>query len=119
MAPPIEVALLDEIASRLSTLQDLEEARQPSGITEPIEPIAVTSTVSVIRAVYGSWFSVILINDGPDDLYALVNNPLSKDWHRVPVGETYTVNMSKGILGSVLLRCDLEKTASARLVGCR
>lgn len=115
----LQTALLDEIAERLLKLQQYEEEERAEGVTEPIEPVAVTDARRRVEAHVKPWFSVSLANDGPDDVWAIVNTEKSFDAHRVRVGETYAVSMLRGVIKDVLLWCDAGETGSVRLVGSR
>jgi len=114
-----QTALLDEIAERLLKIQEMLAEEKPEGIVEPIEPITVTETTRRVVAPVKPWFSVTIVNDGPADVYAIVNTEKSFDTHRIAVDETYTTNMKRGIIKDVLLKCDPGKTASVRVVGTR
>jgi hypothetical protein len=113
------VALLDEIAGRLSSLQRYEEERRAEGVVEPIEPISVTDEVRRVIPPLKPWFSAVIVNDGPDDVWVIVNAEKSFEWHRVAKDETYPVDMKRGAIEDVLLKCDPGKTASVRVVGAR
>jgi len=115
---PLQIALLDEIAERLLAIQKYLEESRPEGITEPIEPVLVTDEYRVVRALK-PWFSVIIINDGPDDVFVIVNSDRSYDPHRVPVNEVYNIDMKRGIIRDVVLWCEKDKKASVRIVGVR
>ncbi len=115
---PMSVALLDEIAERLLSLEKLAKAEIPEGIVEPIEKYTVTSQRVRINA-RKPWFSISLINDGPDSVFAIVNSPKSFDEHEVLVHETYTIYVLRAKINDVLLRCNDGETAHVRLVGVR
>jgi hypothetical protein len=115
----LQAALLDEIAERLYTMQRFQEEERAEGVVEPIEPISVNEEPRRVIAPLKPWFSVNVVNDGPDDVYVLVNTEKSFDWHRVPKGESYRVDMKRGIIKDLLLKCEAGKTASVRLVGAR
>jgi hypothetical protein len=115
----LQTALLAEIAERLYTLQRLQEEERAEGVVEPIEPVSVTGEHRRVVAPFKPWFSVNVVNDGPDDVYVMVNTEKSFDWHRVPKGESYRVDMKRGIIKDLLLKCEAGKTASVRLVGSR
>jgi hypothetical protein len=118
--PDVLVAgLLDEIAQRLMAVEQLMREQVPEGVVEPIEPVSVTDEVRRVTAPVKPWFDVVVVNDGPGDVYVIVNPDRSYDWHRVPMDETYRVDMKRGIIKDVLLRCDPGGAASVRLVGSR
>jgi hypothetical protein len=115
----LQTALLDEIAERLYALQRFQEEERAEGIVEPIEPISVNEEPRRVVAPVKPWFSVNVVNDGPNDVYVMVNTEKSFDWHRVPKGESYRVDMKRGIIKDLLLKCEAGKTASVRVVGAR
>jgi hypothetical protein len=119
LSGPMSVALLDEIAERLCALQRFQEEERAEGVVEPIEPVSVNEELRHVIAPIKPWFSVNVVNDGPDDVYVMVNTEKSFDWHRVPQGESYRVDMKRGIIKDLLLKCEAGKTASVRLVGSR
>lgn len=115
----IQTSLLQDIARLLSKNNKFLQEGRPEGVVEPIEPIQVTNAQRYVKAPRKPWFSVIIVNDGPDDVYAKVNLPKSDEWHRVAVDETYTISMGWGIISDVMLQCDPGHTSSVRLVGTR
>jgi hypothetical protein len=115
----LQAALLDEIAERLYTLQRFQEEERAEGVVEPIEPVSINEEPRQVVAPVKPWFSVNVVNDGPDDVYVMVNTGKSFDWHRVPKGENYMVDMKRGIIKDILLKCEPSKTASVRVVGAR
>jgi hypothetical protein len=115
----MQVALLNEIAERLYILQSIAEEAKPEGVVEPIEPISVSSDVRRVIPPVEPWFCVEVANDGPNDVYVLVNPEKSSDWHQVLNGETYKVDMKRPVITEVELKCESGKTASVRLVGVR
>jgi len=119
LAAPIDTVALLNIQGILANVLELQKEGRPEGITEPIEPIAVTDHPRYVKAPYGPWFSVILVNDGPGDVLAIVNTKKSFDQHRVLRTETYTIDMKHAVIEDVLLQCDLGGTASVRMVGVR
>lgn len=114
----MSLALLDEIADTMFKVRTFMESQSPTGIVEPIEPVTVTSTTKVVNPIK-PWFSVDIVNDGPNSVYVLVNPERSFDWHEVRAHETYRVEMGHAIITSVLLKCDPNLRATARLIGTR
>ena len=115
----LQTALLDEIAERLLHVERMLAEEKPEGVVEPIEPVSVTETLRRVKAPFKPWFSVSIVNDGPNDVYVIVNSEKSFEWHRVPVGETYKVDMKRPAIKDVLLKCEPGETASVRVVGSR
>lgn len=115
----LQAALLDEIAGRLLEIQDSMLEERPEGITEPIEPVAVTDAQRFVLAPFEPWFSVMITNDGPDSVWAVVNSEKSITPHLIRIGEVYQVAVKTSILKDVLLYCNEHETASVRVVGVR
>jgi hypothetical protein len=115
----LQTILLDEIAGRLAEIYESMQEERAEGVVEPIEPISVTEEPRRVVALFKPWFDVTVVNDGPDDVWVMVNTEKSFEWHRVPKDETYKVDMKRGIIKDVLLKCEPSKTASVRLVGAR
>lgn len=114
----LQSALMDEVAERLYQLQTFFAQTLAEGVTEPVENITVTNDKRRILAKK-PWFSAEVINDGPNNLWSIVNTEKSFDPHLVKTGETYRVNMGRGVIKDVLLWCEPGETAEVRFVGSR
>ena len=117
-AGPMQVALLDEIAERLLSLEKLAKAEVPEGVVEPIEKFHITSQRKLIPRPK-AWFSFSLINDGPNSVFVIVNMDKSFEEHEVLNGETYNIDMHRGVINDLLIWCREGETATIRLVGAR
>ena len=117
-AGPMEVALLDEIAERLRHVEELMEAEVPEGIVEPIEKYTITETRIPFRPLK-PWFSISIINDGPSDVFCIVNTEKSFEEHRIAVNETYNIDMKRAKIANALMWCNHGETAVVRIVGVR
>ena len=117
-AEVLQAALLDEVAERLLALQKLAQAEVPEGVVEPIEKFHITSIPTHLPRLE-PWFSMSLINDGPDSVLVIVNTAKSFDEHEVLAGETYNINMLRALIKDVRLWCRAGETATVRLVGVR
>ena len=116
----LSVALLDEIAERLLTLETLSKERRPEGFVDTFDSVAVTDQVRELSASHNyPWFTIMIVNDGPDDVWVLVNPRKNPTPHRVAVGEPYNVDMKRGVIRQVNLWCDAGETATVRVVGLR
>ena len=118
-ADVFQAALLDEIAERLLSIEQMLGEEKPEGVVEPMEPITVTDVTRRVMAPIKPWFSVNIVNDGPNDVYAIVNSEKSFEWHRIPKGEPYKVDMKRPVIKDVLLKCESGENASVRVVGAR
>jgi hypothetical protein len=114
----LTAALLDEIAERLCRLEELAKAEVPEGIVEPIEKYTITETRTPFRPLK-PWFSISIINDGPSDVFCIVNTEKSFEEHRIAVGETYNIDMRRPKVTDALMWCNHGETASVRVVGVR
>lgn len=113
------VFLLDEIAERLLTLEKQLPVR-PVGIVEPLTPIKATITPRVIHPPYKKkWFSVSIVNDGPDDCWIVVNTEKSPAQpYFTRAGEAYEVDMGSGVIEDIRVYTDAG-TANLRIRGVR
>lgn len=119
LAPPIDAVTLMNIEGILQKTLNNQEAMMPEGLLEPIEPISVGDQEVSAKPVHGPWFSVVIANDGPDDVLATVNSETNAGRHRVVAHESYTVDMKRAIIKDVVMKCEPGKSASVRLVGTR
>lgn len=112
----MQVGLLDEIAQRLLNIEKTMKAEQPIGSAEPYEPISVTSETRVVDSHGKPWFSVQIVNDGPNNVLVLINSQVSQEWHTVKINEPYKLDAKSAVIRDVLLRCEPNETASVRMV---
>jgi len=115
---PMSVALLNEIAERLMSLEKLAKATQPIGAVEPIEKFVITD-VRRHMPLQKPWFSVSIINDGDDDVFCIVNTEKSFEEHRIHLNETYNINMVTAVIKDLLFWCSHGEHATVRIVGTR
>ncbi len=117
------IALLDETAERLMSLETHNKELTPEGIVEPLVETTVTTEPIVIRipsAEAGkNWFSVSIINDGPDYCWVVINTGKSSTMpHKVVNGETYEVSFIKALIYDLRLYTD-SGSAVIRITGTR
>ena len=117
-AGPMEVALLDEIAERLHHVEELMKAEVPEGAVEPIEKFTITARRTPFRPLK-PWFSISIINDGPSDVFCIVNTEKSFEEHRIAVNETYNIDMKRAKITDALMWCNHGETSNVRVVGVR
>jgi hypothetical protein len=116
----MQVALLDEIAERLLSLEEMQRSQEPQGIVDVIQPpITVTDQKRQLKPTEGAWFSVSIINDGHEDVWAIINTIKSFQPHLIRAGETYPVAFNRPVIKDVLLYCDKDKTTQVRFIGVR
>jgi hypothetical protein len=115
----MQVALLDEIADRLMRLEK-QLPEKPEGIIEPLNPVRATTTPRVIRPnMRKKWFSVVIVNDGPNDCWIIVNTEKSPPQpYLTRVGEAYETDLGSAAIEDVRVYTDTG-TANLRIRGVR
>ena len=119
----LSVALLDEIAERLFALETHNKEITPEGIIEPQVEITVTTDPIIITPASAEagkhWFSVSIINDGPDYCWVVVNTGKSSTTpHKISNEETYEISFIKALIYDLRLYTDTG-TAVIRITGTR
>ena len=117
----LNTALLDEIAQRLLNIEIHNKELSPEGIVEPLAVITVTTTTTIVQPpnLGKLWFSVSIINDGPESCWVVVNSGKSSTRsHRVDNDETYEVRFIKPVIADLMLSTD-SGSASVRITGTR
>lgn len=117
-ADVLQVALLDEIAERLLSIEKLTKATEPEGVVEPFEKMTITNQRFHLK-LRKPLFSCSIINDGPDSVFVIVNVEKSLEEHRILDHETYNVNFGRALITGVLFWCQPGETAAIRMVGTR
>ena len=117
----LNTALLDEIAQRLLNIEVHNKELSPEGIVEPLAVIIVTTANTIVEPpnLGNLWFSVSIINDGPDPCWVVINSGKSSTTpHRINDDETYEVSFIKPVIQDLMLSTD-SGTASVRITGTR
>lgn len=122
-AVALQIALLDEIAGRLLSLETHNKETSPEGIVDPLVEMTVTTEPVVVgppSAEAGkNWFSVSVINDGPNYCWVVINTGKSSTRpHKIANDETYEVTFIKALIYDLRLYTD-EGTAVLRITGTR
>lgn len=114
-----QVFLLDEIASRLLKLER-QLPEKPVGAVEPLTPVRASMTPKVITPPYKrKWFSVSIVNDGPDDCWIVVNSKKSPAQpYLTRVGESYEVALSGPLIEDIRVYTE-GGSANLRIKGVR
>lgn len=114
-----QVFLLDEIADRLLRLEKTLPVR-PEGIVEPLTPTRATIEAKVIHPPYKKkWFSVSVVNDGPEDCWIVVNTEKSPAQpYLTRVGEEYSVDMGNAVIEDIRVYTETG-SANLRIKGVR
>lgn len=114
-----QVVLLDEIADRLLRLEKILPLR-PDGIVEPLTPTRASVEPKVIHPPYQKkWFSVSIVNDGPEDCWVIVNTEKSPAQpYLTRVGEEYSVSLGGPAIEDIRVYTE-SGTANLRIKGVR
>ena len=112
----LQLGLLNEVAERLKSVEDLLREQRMDGITEPFTRI-ITTTKQIIRA-QKSWFSMTVINDGLSDINIVTIPTINENPHIIRFGETYRLDFGRGVISEIQVWCDTG-TATLRFVGVR
>ena len=119
----LQTALLDEIAERLLSLETHNKESTPEGMVDPLVDLTVTTTPVTVGPPYREagkyWFSVSVINDGPNYCWVVINTGKSSTRpHKIANDETYEVTFTKALIYDLRLYTD-EGTAVLRITGTR
>lgn len=116
LTTPIDVILLDEIASRLADITKLLE--KPEGLVYSIN-VTVTKTVVIDFLKNYPWkpmFSITLYNDGPDDVYPSINS-IPQTITPFKKGETINIDCKGAKIERLYLHIEPGKSAKVRGFG--
>jgi len=111
----LQIIYLDEIASRLEDLFELERKRIPQGRIESYQVTVDDKGVWVRPKTGEAWFAVSIINDGDADVYfastemGSPNAPLKK-------AEVFPYNAGSNVIGAIFLYTT-SGTATVRIIG--
>jgi hypothetical protein len=123
--------LLEEIRNVKSELNDQKELitdqtklimmQIPEGIVEPLNIVHVTDQRRVIQSpMRKNWFSVSIVNDGPDPCWIIVNSEKSTTSpYLLRMNEPTEVEMGTAKIVDIVCHCDSGQEASLRIRGVR
>ena len=117
----LQIALLDEIAERLLALETHNKEISPEGIVEPLPILSVTTTPVVVQPPQEGkhWFSLSVVNDGPQPCWIVVNTGKSSTRpYQIQLDEVYEVTFIKPLIYDMRLYTDAG-IASVRIKGAR
>jgi len=117
----LTTALLDEIAGRLLALEAHNKEISPEGIVEPLPILNVTTTPVVVQPPQEGkhWFSLSVVNDGPQPCWIVVNTGKSSTRpYQIQLDEIYEVTFIKPLIYDMRLYTDAG-IASVRIKGAR
>lgn len=113
--------MLEEIRElRRQSVETLELVKQqiPEGMVEPLHTKTATTTPQNIM-LRKRFFSIVLINDGPNDCWIIVNTEKSSTTpFKLKVGEVQEVDMKTAQIEDMRFYTD-EGTAEIRVRGVR
>ena len=109
----LQTVFLAEVADGLRQLIDLTELQIPVGRT-PFVPLTATTTLRELTLT-PPWFSVKIINDGPQTVLVKVNDEHD---NAIPINNGEDLNLDFGSPRVALLLFQTEAaTAALRLIG--
>ena len=111
----VNVALLDEIANGIRSLLDLAKASMPRGGLVPMS-ISVSGPDTVRERIDPPWCSMVIINDGPDQVEFTMNS-IGNRFSALRANEIIPVDMKQPIIKLLWIRSVVGGTATVRLYG--
>lgn len=120
------VRLLDKMLETMRQLSEqtnkntqLIKQQIPEGIVDPKEVTVTTVPQTVVPPLDKKWFSVSVVNDGPNDCYIIVNTEKSStNPYLLRVRETTDVDMGSAKIVDLMLQCRVG-SANLRIRGVR
>jgi len=111
----IQTILLDEIAGKLGVMLDRMQEAEQGGMLHPM-----TRTVTNVLQEWictPHWYSVTIINDGPNPVYVDVNRQDNAINLVTPLNitENVVINYNKPKIETLYLRCQPAQTATVRM----
>ena len=119
-ADEAQVLLLDKLVEEIKDLNRRVKEQTPEGIVEPLHIITATTTRRVITPpMRKPWFSISIVDDGPDDCWVIVNSEKSSTSPSlVRVGEPCEIDFGSALIEDIVVWCETG-TASLRIRGVR
>jgi len=119
-ADEAQVLLLDKLVEEIKDLNRRVKEQTPEGIVEPLHIITATTTRQVITPpMRKPWFSISIVDDGPDDCWVIVNSEKSSTSPSlVRVGEPCEIDFGSALIEDIVVWCETG-TASLRIRGVR
>ncbi len=123
-----QVLLLDRMLAEIRNIKsELNEQKKlimeqiPEGIVEPLNIVHVTDQQRVITPpMKKNWFSVSIVNDGPDPCWIIVNSEKSTTSpYLLRMNEPTEVEMGTAKIVDIVCYCDSGQEASLRIRGVR
>lgn len=111
----VQTILLDEIAGKLGVMLDRMVEAEQGGMLHPMTLAATNVLQEWICSPH--WYSVTIINDGPNPVYVDVNREANALNLTTPLNitENIVVNYNKPKIEYLYLRCQPLQAATVRL----
>lgn len=121
-----QVLLLDKLVQQMTFLSKqvqentaLVREQIPTGIIEPLTVDVTTENKVVTPSMDKKWFSISVINDGPDTCSVILNTELSNTTpHELDSGGTFEADFGSPVIKDLLTYC-VTGTAHLRIRGIR
>lgn len=96
---------LNNVTEEMSKVKDINMRMIEEGIIEPLSLITATTTKRVVHPPYREklWFGVKITNDGPSNIWVMVNTGKSNKPHELMNGETWGVQFKTAVIEDILL----------------
>jgi len=116
----LQAALLHKITKRLGDLTKLVQQQIPEGVVEPLRPVVATTEPQVVKPPVWNkpWFSVSIVNDGPNDCWVVVNTENGGNPYLLKVDESYEDDFKSAKIRDIYVYTDTG-TATLRIRGTR
>lgn len=120
------VCLLDKMLETMRLLSEqtnqntqLIKQQIPEGIIDPKEVTATIVALSIVPPLDKHWFSISIVDDGPDSCYVVVNTEKSStNPYLMQVHETFEVDLGVPKIVDALVWCG-SGSANLRIRGVR
>lgn len=111
----VQTILLDEIAGKLGAMLDRMQESEQGGMLQP-QTLVITNILQEWICT-PHWYSVTIINDGPNPVYVDVNRDANAVNLITPLNitENVVINFNKSRIEKVFLRCLPAQTAVIRM----
>ena len=108
----LSLAILDEIAERLSHIEEMQRSQIPDGVILPITQTIVGDEIVTVGTLL-PWISVTIYNDGPDDVFSAINN--QAEYLELNINDQRTVDMKTHKISRLNFYCRVGETATVRI----
>jgi len=120
------VRLLDKMLETMRQLSEqtnrnteLIQQQIPEGVIDPKDVVATTAELSIVPPQGKRWFSLSIINDGPNSCFVVVNTEKSNtNPYLLLVDEAFEVDLGVPKIVDALVRC-ASGSANLRIRGVR